>query len=73
MEVYGRFRVGTGAEFKVNPMKREYHMWLVVDNTGSLVGSYDSEFLAKNLANGFHKRDLLNLDNEMEKVLTGEE
>jgi hypothetical protein len=70
MKVFGQYRVGLGSEFKVSPMREEYFLYLVVKGTSEIIGQYRSEFYAEQLAIGAHKRDMAELDEAMEKVIT---
>jgi hypothetical protein len=76
-KVYGQYIVGQGKDFKVKPNKTHYGFdkmlisdrWYIVHITGKVLGNYDNETFASNLAKGLDKRDQLKLSEEIEKIL----
>ena len=76
-KVYGQYIVGKGNEFKVKENKIHYgyekslepEMYYIVHITGKVLGMYNNETFATNLAMGLDKRDQKILSDEIEKIL----
>ena len=78
----GNYIVGNGTDFKIDRPSNGYgydhelngEMYYVVHGqTGKILGRYNDEHLAIQLAKGLHATDKKKLSDEMDKVLRGEE
>lgn len=80
-KVYGQYIVGQGKNFVLKSNKTHYGFdqtlvpdaWYVVHITGQILGMYPDEGLATILAKGLDGRDRMELNEEMDKVLRGQE
>ncbi len=67
MKKFGLYIVCHSRELYPNT---DWNKWLVIDGNNRCYGTFDSEDLAIILAKGSEKRDLKQLDKEIEKILT---